>query len=244
MDNLRFMKQLADNSIDLIYADILYNTHRRFSDFSDDLGTTASAIEWYRPRLMEMYRILKKTGQVYLQMDHRLVHYLKVLMDELFGEFNFRNEIIWVYNSSPRKKNAFSHRHDTILRYSKTREVYFDDTKVREPYALSAPRGYEKERYYHPLGKVMGDVWQINMLAQNDKTERIGYSTQKPKSLLTPIIASSCPPNGIVLDVFCGSGTALVVAKELGYHFLGCDISARAIELAKQRLAKVNIVKH
>jgi DNA modification methylase len=236
MDNLQLLKTLEDNSIDLIYSDILFNTGRKFEDYDDNLGTPQEAILWYKPRLEEMRRVLKDTGNIYLHMDYRLCHYMKVAMDEIFGFDNFVNEIIWHYNSAPRKKKCFGNRHDTILRYSKTQDFYFDDTQVREPYSETAPRGYEKEKYYNPLGKVWGDVWKINMLGQNDKTERVGYSTQKPKELIKPIILSSCPENGIVADFFCGSGTTLVVAKELGRNYIGCDINKKAVDISINRI--------
>lgn len=85
----------------------------------------------------------------------------------------------------------------------------------------------------------MDDVWKINILGQNDKTERVGYSTQKPKELLYKIIDSSCPANGIVADFFCGSGTTCVVAKELNRSFIGCDLNPKAIEITKNRLDKI-----
>lgn len=164
-------------------------------------------------------------------------------MDEIFGENNFRNEIIWWYNSAPRKKKDFGKRHETIFRYSKSDNYYFNDDSqyIRQEYSLTAPRGYEKEKYYNPKGKVMDDVWKINMLGQNDKTERVGYSTQKPKSLLYPIISSSCPGGGVFADYFCGSGTSLVVAKELGMNYIGCDINPVAIEKSTKRLKEIKI---
>ena len=85
----------------------------------------------------------------------------------------------------------------------------------------------------------MDDVWKINMLGQNDKTERVGYATQKPKELLYKIVDSSCPVGGIVADFFCGSGTTCVVAKELGRNYIVCDIGEKAIEISKQRLSKI-----
>lgn len=159
-------------------------------------------------------------------------------MDNILGVNNFRNEIIWYYNSAPRKKKDFGKRHDTIFRYSKTDNYYFnsDSDYIRQPYSETAPRGYEKEKYYDNRGKIMDDVWKINMLGQNDKSERCGYSTQKPKELLYKIIDSSCPPEGVVADFFCGSGTSLVVAKELGRDFVGCDLSSKAVNITRQRL--------
>lgn len=236
-DNLSLLCELEDNYIDLIYSDILYNTGKKFKDFSDDLGTPEEAMDWYKPRLLEMKRVLKDTGTIYLHCDYRLSHYLKVEMDKIFGIENFRNEIIWSYNSAPRKKNDFGKRHDTILRYSKSNDYTFNEDEVRVPYSETAPRGYAKEKYYNDLGKVMGDVWEIKIIGQNDKTERTGYSTQKPKELLEVIIKSSSNPGDLVADFFGGSGTTGVVAKEYDRNYLMCDINEYAIEISEERLA-------
>lgn len=230
---------LSDNSIDLIYNDILYNTGKSFPDFSDNLGTVKEALDFYEPKFYEMKRILKDTGLLYIHCDNNLSHYIKILLDEIFGINNFRNEIIWYYNSAPRKKKDFGKRHDIIFRYSKTNNYYFNSNSsyIRQPYSLTAPRGYEKEKYYDDRGKIIDDVWKINILGQNDKTERVGYSTQKPKQLMYPIIDSSCPKDGTFADFFCGSGTSLVVAKELGINnIIGCDINEKAILITKERL--------
>lgn len=158
-------------------------------------------------------------------------------MDDVFGYHNFRNEIIWHYNSAPRKKNCFGYRHDTILRYTKSDTFTFNDDKVREPYSLTAPRGYEKEKYYNPLGKVMGDVWQLNILGQNDKTERVGYATQKPEALLERIILSSSNEGDTIGDFFLGAGTTAVICKKFKRNFVGCDINPASIEITNKRLA-------
>lgn len=237
-DNLAYLETVPNEALDLIYCDILFNTRKQFKDYSDNLGTPAEAIEWYRPRLKEMKRVLKPTGLIYIHCDCNLSHYIKISLDEIFGLKNFRNEIIWWYNSAPRKKKDFGKRHDTIFRYSKTNDYYFNENSalIRQAYSPTAPRGYEKEKYYDKRGKIMDDVWKIPMLGQNDKTERCGYSSQKPKELLYKIIDSSAPPNGIVGDFFCGSGTTCVAAKELGRNFIGCDINQAAIDITNERL--------
>lgn len=237
-DNFALLKRLPDQSVDLIYCDILYNTGKNFKDYNDNLGTPKDAIEWYKPRFIEMRRVLKNTGLMYIQCDYNLSHYIKISLDNIFGQDNFRNEIIWWYNSAPRKKKDFGKRHDTIFRYSKTDDYYFneDSQYIRQAYSPTAPRGYEKEKYYDNRGKIMDDVWKINMLGQNDKTERVGYTTQKPKELLYKIIDSSCPIGGLVADFFCGSGTSCVVAKELERNYLGCDINEDAIKITRQRI--------
>ena len=238
-DNLPFIKEIETDSIDCIYCDILFNTQKKLKDYVDDLGTNNEAIKWYRPRFIEMKRVLSNTGLIYIHCDYNLSHYIKILLDEIFGIDNFRNEIVWYYNSAPRKKKDFGKRHDIIFRYSKSKNYYFNSNSkyIRKNYSETAPRGYAKEKYYNPMGKVMDDVWEISMLGQNDKTERCGYSTQKPKALMYPIISSSCLKEGTFADFFCGCGTSLVVAKELGIqNIIGCDTNPKAIELTKLRL--------
>lgn len=224
--------------MDLIYCDVLFNTGKNFGEFNDDLGSPDNAVKWYHERLLEICRILKNTGVIYIHCDYHLSHYLKIEMDKIFGYENFRNEIIWWYNSAPRKKKDFGKRHDSILRYSKSDDYYFnqDSKYIRVEYSPSAPKGYEKKHYYSPKGKVMDDVWRLWMLGQNDKTERVGYSTQKPEKLLYPIIDSSCPKDGIIGDFFMGSGTSAVVANKLNRYYIGCDISELACEITKKRL--------
>lgn len=233
-DNLELLKELEDNSIDLIYCDILYGTGRKFSDYQDLKPIKSDIEEHYIPRIKEMHRVLKETGTIYLQMDTKINHWIRCIMEDIFGYDNMRNEIIWYYNTAPRKKNDFGKRHDIIYRFTKSDNYKFNP--IREPYSESAPRGYAKEKYYHPEGKVVGDVWQMNILGQNDKTERIGYDTQKPKSLIERIIKASSDEGDLVADFYMGSGTTAVVAKELNRNFIGCDINPRAVELTKKRL--------
>lgn len=228
MDNLELLKQLPGNSIDLIYCDILYNTGKKFKDYDDNLGTAEEAIEWYKPRLIEMKRVLKDTGSIYLQMDYRLVHYMKVYMDELFGIKNFRNEIVWKYGLGGSGNREFAKKHDNILFYSKSNGYIFNIQ-------------YENATSNRLKGqtKKMTDVWDIPTL-NNMAKERIGYNTQKPKALLERIIKASSNEGDIVADFFCGSGTSLVVAKELGRNYIGCDINPKAIEITNNRLMEIN----
>lgn len=246
MDNLELLRQLPSNLIDLIYCDILFNTGKEFKDYSDKLGTHEEAIEWYRPRLVEMKRVLKDTGSIYLQCDWRLVHYLKVEMDKIFGVENFRNEIIWSYRTSGGAKNKFNSQHDTILFYSKTNKYTFNQQKEKS-YTKSKGRkvgvvNYGKadtEFFEDEFGIYrwanMRDVWDIPYINSQAK-ERLGYDTQKPMELAIRIIKSSSNEGDLVADFFCGSGTTLKVAKELGRGYIGCDINPRAIEICRNRL--------
>jgi len=233
-DNLDLLKTIDDNSIDLIYCDILYGTGRKFSDYQDLKPKKSDIEEHYIPRIKEMHRVLKDTGTIYLQMDTKINHWIRCIMEDIFGYDNMRNEIIWHYNTAPRKKKDFGKRHDIIYRFTKSDEYTFNP--IREPYSESAPRGYAKEKYYHPEGKVIGDVWQMNILGQNDKTERVGYDTQKPKSLIERIIKASSNEGDLIGDFYMGSGTTAVVCKELNRNFIGCDLNPRAVELTKKRL--------
>lgn len=245
MDNLELMKQIPDSYIDLIYCDILYNTGRKFRDFDDDLGTTQQAIEWYRPRIIEMKRILKDTGQIYLHMDFRLSHYMKILLDEVFGEKNFINEIIWAYRTGGVSKRYFQRKHDNILRYSKT-DKYTHNPLFEKSYTkFTCPDTPSQQKFnlqkdengvYRNVH--MRDVWNIDIIYNKDK-QAVGYNTQKPKELLERIIKASSNEGDTVADFFCGSGTTGVVAKELGRNYIMCDINPKAIEISEQRLKEV-----
>ena len=247
MDNLELLKQLPDESIDLIYCDILYNTGRKFKDYDDNLGTPQEAIEWYKPRLVEMRRVLKNTGNIYLHMDYRLIHYMKVEMDVIFGINNFRNEIIWSYRTGGVSKRWFQKKHDNILKYSKS-EKYTHNPLFEKSYMESSgfinaninsesskKLGLQRDNIGTYRNVHMRDVWDINIIYNND-SQQVGYISQKPKLLLERIISASSNEGDVVADFFMGSGTTCVVAKELGRNYIGCDINPRAIEITTTRL--------
>lgn len=246
MDNLELLKQLPNECIDLIYCDILYNTGKKFKDYDDNLGTPQQAIEWYKPRLVEMKRVLKETGSIYLQCDYRLVHYLKVEMDDIFGFENFKNEIIWHYNRWTGKAKKFQSLHDNILFYTKSNihtfntqyKDYTEGSKERKKHTLHRFKNGKKYLVTENKGVPQNDVWTDIPFIPPSSKERVGYDTQKPKALLERILKSSTNEGDIVADFFCGSGTSLVVAKELGRQYIGCDINPRAVEITNDRLNK------
>lgn len=238
-DNLEFMRTLQSNSIDLIYCDVLFGTGRKFTDYQDLKPIKSEIDNHYLPRIQEMHRLLKETGTIYIHMDTKIDHWIRLIMDDVFGYEMMRNEIIWYYNTAPRKKLDFGKRHDIILRYTKSDNYIFNPP--REPYSETAPRGYEKEKYYHPDGKVIGDVWQINILGQNDKTERVGYDTQKPKKLLERIISSSSNKGDLVADFYAGSHTTGVVSVSMNRRYIGCDINPKSKEIGEKRLSEMSI---
>jgi len=226
-DNLELLKQLSNNYIDLIYCDILYNTGRKFKDYNDNLGTPQEAILWYESRLSEMKRVLKETGSIYIQMDYRLSHYIKVKMDEIFGYNNFINEIIWKYGLGGSGNKSFSKKHDTILFYSKGKNYNFN--LQYEKATSNKMKGQDKK---------MIDVWDIPNI-NNMAKERLGYDTQKPIEILYNIISASSNKNDIVADFFMGSGTSGEVSLELERKFIGCDNSPKACEISQKRLENI-----
>lgn len=241
IDNLELMKQLPTNSIDLIYCDILYNTGKKFNDYSDNLGTPQQAVEWYQPRIQEMHRLLKDTGSIYIQCDWHLNSYIRILMDEIFGYGNFLNEIIWSYTTGGAGTKYFSRKHDNIYFYSKTSKYKYNNNKIKS--YVDKSKGYNPytQQYIDDKGKIYvlvnpRDVWDIPYLNMHDKTNRVGYDTQKPKALLERIIKASSNEGDLVADFFMGSGTTCVVAKELGRKYIGCDIGEKAYSIATNRI--------
>jgi len=199
------------------------------------------------PRLLELRRVLKATGSIYLHCDPTASHYLKLLMDAVFGTRSFQNEIIWYYRGGGLSKARWARRHDVILMYSQGGAFFFDPDAVRDEYAQST-----KERFahyignvrkghdfgvqrLHPEGKHPDDVWMVPIVAPSAR-ERLGYPTQKPEALLERIIKASSKPGDVVLDPFCGCGTAIVVAERFGRSWIGIDITPLAINAVRSRL--------
>jgi site-specific DNA-methyltransferase (adenine-specific) len=176
-------------------------------------------------RLVELRRVLKDTGSLYLHCDPTASHYLKIILDAIFGVENFLNEVIWMYGLGGSSSRYWPRKHDVILWYSKTPDgQYFEADMI--PAKSNAMKG---------LLKKAPDYWDIPSL-NNMAAERLGYPTQKPLALLERIIRSSCPPDGIVLDPFCGCGTAVAAAQVLGRKWIGIDITYLAIAVMKKRL--------
>ncbi|MBI3335523.1 MAG: restriction endonuclease [Candidatus Portnoybacteria bacterium] len=197
-------------------------------------------------RLIELHRVLKSTGSLYLHCDPTASHYLKIILDVVFGKKNFRNEIVWAYRGGGAPHKDFGRRHDIILRYSKSDDYSFYPDPVRMPYQAEGigrvdesmwgrHKGTDKIYKPHPLGKIPEDWWIINPLNANDP-ERLGYPTQKPEALLERIIKSSTKEGDWVLDPFCGCGTTVAVAEQLNRRWVGIDITMLAINLIRHRL--------
>ena len=200
-------------------------------------------------RLLEMRRVLKPTGSLYLHCDPTASHYLKACMDAIFGWRNFGNEIVWCYRGGGVPRAAFAKKHDLIFRYEKGRSATFNVDAVRIPYSDSvmdsSPSRYDKSYRinkvysgYRPndRGKHPEDWWPIQPLMPSDRTERTGYPTQKPLALYERMIRASSNEGDIVLDPFAGCATTLVAAEHLQRQWVGMDIWEGAHRLVTERL--------
>jgi len=185
-----------------------------------------------------MKRILKSTGSIYLHCDPTASHYLKTLMDSVFGNRNFRNEITWCYKSGGVSKRYFARKHDTILFYSKSDSYRFNPLKVKS-YGQTGGGQFGKVKYYkdrrgHYSLVNARDWWEISILATTH-SERLGYPTQKPLALLERIIKASSNEGDLVLDPFCGCATTCIAAERLDRQWIGIDLSSMAVKLVEER---------
>ena len=240
-DNLELLKSQPNESVNMIYCDILYGTGRNFGDYKD-LKPIRSEIEsHYLPRLIEMKRVLKQNGCIYLQMDTRINHWIRILMDDIFGYDNFVNEIIWKYNRWTATSNKFQQMHDNIYYYRVSHNFIFN--KLHKDYSKSSKiahqnRGFIQRGGYKSMpnknGVLLDDVWEFNFPSRSK--ERVKYPTQKPKELISRFVLASTNEGDVVADYYLGSGTTAKVCQELNRNFIGCDLNPKAIEITKARL--------
>jgi len=226
--------------------------------YRDTWGKGAdSFIAMIYERLKLMHGLLADDGSIYVHCDYRVVSYIRLVLDDIFGSNNFRNEIIWHYQSGGRQENLFSRKHDTILFYSKSNKWIFNADAIGEVRGdkkrnnmkrgvdengkvyfsiMSAGKEY---RYYEDEKITPADVWiDISHIQQKDP-ERLGYPTQKKEKLLERIIKASSNKNDLIADFFCGSGTTLAVAEKLGRKWIGSDLGRFSIHTTRKRMIGV-----
>ena len=315
-DNLEQLKKLPDASIDLIYIDPPFNSNRNYEvfwgetkekrSFEDRHASTQAYIDYMRPRCVELARVLKKTGSFYYHCDWHADGYVRVMLDQIFGENSFRTEIVWRrINAKGLAFRSFPNNHDTIFYYTKSDEYTFNrqymphnkeyveqfykykDESTGRRYQLADLTNPNKDRpnlTYEFLGvkrvwrwtkeRMQGaydkglivqsragavprlkryldeqegnpvdSIWSDIPPVQQHSDEGLGYPTQKPLALLERIIQASSNPNDIVLDAFCGCGTALVAAENLRRQWIGIDISPTACRVMAKRLRDVSHIK-
>lgn len=258
---LDYIRTLPEASFPLIYLDPPFNTQktqqrRRIRAVADAQGqrwgfggkryrTEAlpapvypdrydDFVAFLAPRLEQAYRLLTPEGSLFVHLDYREVHYVKVLLDQIFGRKSFINEIIWAYDYGGRSKNRWPAKHDTLLWYAKNAKKYTFNYEAidRIPYLAPRMAGPEKAA----RGKTPTDVWWMTIVPTSSR-EKTGYPTQKPLRLLERIVRVHSHPGEVVLDFFAGSGTTGEAAARNGRGFLLVDQSPDAVAVMQHRLA-------
>jgi len=255
-DNLQAMKSLLDDPevkgrVKLIYIDPPFATKQEFRGSQDqkayqDKIAGAKFIEFLRKRLIFLRELLSNDGSIYVHLDWKKVHYVKAIMDEVFGENKFRNEIIWCYTGAGQTPGQFPRKHENILYYSKSQNWVFNPEDLRVPYKKSSASagktsftGKADEKRLKELdkrGKIVEDWWNDIATLGYAHGQILGYPTQKPEGLLSRIIKASSNKGDIVLDAFAGSGTTLAVAEKLGRRWMGIDCGKLAIYTIQKRM--------
>lgn len=252
-DNLQFLSGLEAESVDLIYLDPPFYSQRDYIDFEDKWESIDDYLKFLGARVFECHRVLKPTGSIYLHCDDSANADIKIhVLNTIFGRSNFRNEIVWHYSGGSSSRVYFPKKHDTIYFYTKTNEYIFnpqhqpysDQSIARfnrkdhegRMYKAHIKDGKEIRSYMNEEGRVMPDVWNINIIVKSHN-ESMDYSTQKPLALIERIIRASSNEGDVVLDPFLGAGTTAVACKKLGRKFIGCDINPRSIEITNERLS-------
>jgi site-specific DNA-methyltransferase (adenine-specific) len=227
--------------------------------YDDRWPSLEAYLTWLEPRLAVTRGLLSARGTMWLHLDHRAVHEAKLLCDRVFGRRAFAGEIIWAPGNGAKARRGPGMTHQTILVYAGGPDYIYNakDPALREPYAATSlsmhftrkdarGRSFRERtlngktyRYYADEGRALGSVW-ADCPAMNANTplrrEATGYPTQKPLKLLDRIVRAATLPGSLVVDPFCGSGTTLVAAAELGRRFVGCDTGELAIRTTRRRL--------
>ena len=275
-DNLAVMRAMDDGCVDLVYLDPPYDSGKDYALTKGAFGdrwsgkaieptghevcdavinvaaltagkAKAAYLSFMAIRLIEIRRILKDTGSVYLHVDPSSSHYLKLIMDAVYGKAQFKNEVIWCYTGISPVRTKFVSKHDVILFYSKGAKWTFNADAVRIPH-VKISHGYtgifkgkkklsEAEKKEKKLkGKLLEDYWIDCPATGVLVDEWVDYPTQKPLKLLQRIIKASSNEGDLVFDPFIGSGTTLAAAEQTGRRWIGSDQSIDAVNVAKQRL--------
>lgn len=262
-DCLKILKDVPDNHVDLVYLDPPFFSQsdhalksRKLTEykFKDTWSSLHAYIDYLRPRLEEVYRVMRRECAVFVHCDRHASHRIRMLLDQVFGFDRFVSEIIWTYRRWSNSKNSLLGSHQTIFMYSKTENYKFN--LIFQDYSESTNLDQilqRRERNQHgksvyakdPKGNVvlhgpkqgvpLSDTWNIPYLNPKAR-ERCGYPTQKPLLLLERIVMLASDEGDLILDPFCGSGTTLVAAKLLNRNYIGIDSSSEAVELSRKRI--------
>jgi DNA modification methylase len=258
-DALAELPTWRDGAIDAIYIDPPFGTglvqHGRGHRYTDRPDDPEAFVAWFSPYLAHARRVLSPSGSLFVHLDYRAVHYVKIALDRLFGREHFVNELIWCYAVGGKSRKGFGRKHDTILWYARTTDWAFYPDAVRvarrggshmrvvldeagQPVQEKTDRRTGRVyRYPVAAGKIPEDWWiDIETLNHSDK-ERIGWPSQKPERLVERILDAVTTPGDRIADFFVGSGTTAAVAQRTGRRFVAVDREPSAIALATARLA-------
>jgi len=258
-DNLQFLKTCYRNTdpliknkvkgkVKLIYIDPPFATKGEFGgkegqrSYADKVDA-AEFTESLRERLIYLRELLADDGSIYVHLDQKMSHYIKIVMDEIFGKERFQNELVWCYKSGGAGSGSFASKHDLILRYSKSENPYFVTLKEKSYMAPGSGKNPAQTYYEDEMGSYtlvnVKDWWpDIGMLATSSY-ERVNYPTQKPEALIERIIIASSTTDDLVVDCFAGSGTMPSVAEKLGRRWIACDFGKHAIYTMQRRILRI-----
>lgn len=264
-DNADVLPKLPDGAFQLIYIDPPFNTggvqeRRTIQTVRDEVGDRTgfqgkrySTVELARhgyfdsfddylgflePRLEHARRLLTSSGTLYFHIDFREAHYVKVLLDAVFGRDCFLNEVIWAYDYGGRARDRWPAKHDTIFVYVKNAGAHFFDQNAIERIPYMAPGLVSAEKAAR--GKLPTDVWWHTIVPTNGK-EKTGYPNQKPEGILKRVVLASSRPGDRILDFFAGSGTTAAVARQLGRRFVMIDNNPVAVQVMRERLSDYEV---
>lgn len=250
-DNLEELKKLPSKSINLVYIDPPFFTNQDWGDFKDVWKSREDYLRFMRSRIDELHRVLKPNGSIYVHADHHASAHLRIMLDDVFGEDNFLNDVSWNRSTRSGRDDRYRRTRDTILFYRKGAGHVFNTDAVRVPYETEGGAAYYWKKGIvmpkklpggkthlwnpHASGKLLGDDWHFPAVTSTSK-ERLNYATQKPLKLLETIISASSNPGDVVLDAFAGSGTTCAAAKKLGRRSICMDSNPRACDIMEARL--------
>ena len=206
-----------------------------------DVWDKEKYLNWMYENLMAIKSVMSDTASIYVHLDWHIGHYVKILLDEIFGENRFINEVIWSYKTGGNGSNSFSKKHDTLFYYSISEDYIFNTLK--EKTIVDKSKGYNPntEQFIDEDGNTcvytnVRDVWELQHINMHDFVERVGYATQKPERLLERVIKASSNEDMLIADFFGGSGVTAAVANKLGRKFIHCDIGLNSIQTTRDRL--------
>ena len=240
-DNLDVLYALPDRCVNLVYIDPPFGTgsfqqinSTKFQIVTGygDVLTGNEYLSTLESRLEQIHRVLTRDGSMYIHIDFRMSHYIRLMLDGIFGTDRLLNEIVWAYDYGGRPNDRWPKKHDTIFWYTKSSKWVFNKHDIdRIPYMAPGLVGPEKAA----RGKLPTDTWWMTIVPTNGY-ERTGYPNQKPVKLLERIIRASSNKGNLVADFYCGSGTTGDAAKRLGRDYLLVDNNPSAIQIARRRL--------